>query len=360
MPECCIEHLSDVLDSWCRQNMENSFKFNHYNARPTKCSGAHGPSLSGALKLMEGLSLVTEVLEFKYSDLKQALDIVIKRYSVTKQNYTLEQQLTLSGDTATSLMTMMTHARRLKKHEKFVEACKGCSSFQIRNLEALRKLVLQCEDCDESEVGALPSTAGKSKPSIVVEDDVPNTQEILALSQCSSDATQEALNYDLNSSSENDLLQEALGSNPVPVRKEHIREVMKRPAGKDAQGKLQKVPKKDVECVTAALASIKSGKQEKVKMPATGSSTSLPGDTVQGGVCKNFTFSSSTTEWEECKAEFYTSKSYIRYKCKATGKWLLVIGTQGLQRQQKLMQLAEHAKKKNMTKEKLVQIRAQL
>ena len=96
-------------------------------------------------------------------------------------------------------------------------------------------------------------------------------------------------------------------------------------------------------------------------MPVTtASAISCDGTTAPSDGFNNFCFSSVTTEYKECKAEFYSLKSYIRYKCRATGKWKLIIGTSGPNHQSKLMQLVEHVKKKNMTKEKLVQIRAQL
>ena len=219
---------------------------------------------------------------------------------------------------------------------------------------------------------SLPSSAANTKPAskkpAFTDDDgdLPGTQELLELSQCRSPET---------SSGEDGLLKEALASNPVPVRKEHIREVMKRPSGTDAmkrpaatdatEGNPKKASKKDAVAmkgdVSAALVGTSSGSQQGVHLHLTAEpSTSYGGFKAPCDGFKNFTFASATAEYKECKAEFYSLKSYIRYKCRATGKFKLVIGTSGPNHQSKLLQLVEHVQKKNMTKEKIVQIRAQL
>ena len=69
---------------------------------------------------------------------------------------------------------------------------------------------------------------------------------------------------------------------------------------------------------------------------------------------KNFAFTSKT--WGDMRAEYYTGKSYLRYRDEEK-KWRLVIGTQGAGHQDLLEKLIAPAMKGHMTKEKLVEIR---
>lgn len=71
----------------------------------------------------------------------------------------------------------------------------------------------------------------------------------------------------------------------------------------------------------------------------------------------NYVFYSKT--WGECKAEFYTDKSYMRYKDEG-GKLRLIMCTQGAGHQERLDKLVPHAMKGRMDKEKLAKIRDSL
>ena len=121
---------------------------------------------------------------------------------------------------------------------------------------------------------------------------------------------------DVDDDEDKSLLGEALKSAPVPPRKQTMKEVMKKPSG----------------VVTSAL-----------KKPSMQRSY------------ENFKFVSKS--FGECKAEFYSHKSYIRMKVESTGKYTLVIQTEGVEHQQRLYKLVDFAKKDGMTKEKLVEIR---
>lgn len=72
----------------------------------------------------------------------------------------------------------------------------------------------------------------------------------------------------------------------------------------------------------------------------------------------NFWFQSKT--WSKMKAEFYSEKSYIRVLDPETNKLKLVIMTAGPDHWAKLQKLVQHAKKSNMSKEKLATIRSSL
>ena len=70
---------------------------------------------------------------------------------------------------------------------------------------------------------------------------------------------------------------------------------------------------------------------------------------------ENYKFESLS--FGQCKAEFYSQKSYIRFFDEASKKWMLLVGTVGDNHHQSLEALVPHVKKANMSKDKIVSIR---
>jgi hypothetical protein len=126
------------------------------------------------------------------------------------------------------------------------------------------------------------------------------------------------------------LLEEALATTPIPPRKKILREKLatyKKPAAK-------KVTKK--------------------RPTATKTATSAAASTKPS----NYTFTSKS--FGERKAEFYSFKSYIRFKDTETSKLKLIIQCEGPNHSDKIQQLVDECKKAGQSKETLVAFRANL
>ena len=149
------------------------------------------------------------------------------------------------------------------------------------------------------------------------------TQELLLLSVPSDSGS---------SASEDEYLQEAYDTEPVPPRKGELREVMKK--------------------LSAAL------KKPASSMSSTSKKVQSSIATLSSPKMKNFLFDSEA--FGKCKAEFYSHKSYIRTWCNSTKKWTLVIQAEGHEHASKIKKLVAHVKKTGATKPQLLEIRANL
>jgi hypothetical protein len=73
---------------------------------------------------------------------------------------------------------------------------------------------------------------------------------------------------------------------------------------------------------------------------------------------KNANFKFEASVWGQCKAEFYTGQSYIRF-LNSLGKWQLLVATRKKDHHQNLLSLVQEVKK-GLSKEELVSIRDSL
>ena len=328
--DVCGEHLFDSLAKWVQVHGDNAFEFGEY-ATLTKSQGASIPDLVRLSGLLEILMDISGGLEFKYSVLKEVFGRLIAKYPGLKSNIGLAKQSTLSGDSANSIMTLCTHARRLRSAEFLAQCLRKCTHWQGKSLEKLHKFLCAHEGHDP----VLPCSSSTSLHSASIkvqheekeeaeeqeekeedEDMLPSTQDILDLNIPGSQESQISLDS-------KQLLLEALNSPPVPPRKADVKKVImqKKPAAQD----LSKKP-------AASIAKTSS--------------------------IQNYIFQSSS--FGKCKAEFYSYKSYIRRFDEVTQKWTLVIQVEGKDHEKKLQALVSHAQKAKATKEKLVAIRATL
>jgi hypothetical protein len=164
VPEYDVQHLSDSLEKWTRHMGAQAFKFGKYDAIK-KTGGVDGTSLSELLELVELLVGVSEQVIFKYSDLKGVVTMLLQKYQVASQSFKLEQLGGLPGDIANAIMTICSHARRLKKKEVYMAAIAKCTSHQANRLLQMRNLL------------------GDERHDMDTLDDqhVPNTQDVLDL-----------------------------------------------------------------------------------------------------------------------------------------------------------------------------------
>ena len=227
-PQVDMEHLHDVLKEEVKALGQEAFQLSDYLTM-TKSQAINGKCLVEQSPFLHKLLAVNDSLLWNYKDLKEAFGQVCKDFPDLKNAFPVNMRPTLSGKLAEACMTMCTHVRRLKIEQKFQEACKSLSDWQVQKLEALR-LALGVEEV---------ATKGRKKQAAAEAKD----------EDSSSIATQDLLSMDLPSTPGKkrilDCLAEAEEMSPVPARKQNLRELqpkkkpaaspLKRPAAKQKE-----------------------------------------------------------------------------------------------------------------------------
>ena len=134
--------------------------------------------------------------------------------------------------------------------------------------------------------------------------------------------------------------------------------VFKRPAAKQVKKKPAAAAQKDDESISDGIASPSSScssKHEADAIEPACTKKTAKAEPLASFTKENFKFDSLS--FGQCKAEFYSQKSYIRFFDLASKKWMLLVGTQGDNHHQKLEALVPHVKKANMNKHKIVALR---
>ena len=239
-PELDMEHLLDTFNTYAKRvGNQGAFALGKYHSL-TPQQAVVASSLSDLEDLVVDLHKVSPTLEFKYSDLKNGIKDTLKLHQGIVERFPVCEQVGLPGKLAESLMTICNHIRRLARSPaKFQEACSKASHFQIKKLENMKNLLQK----DGRAPAQLPlETAGSEKapaspkPSSVKTDDVLNMELPPTQSSCN-----------------DSLLDEAMETQPIPVRKAVLRKAVaekkpscKRPAasaGPSSAGSDAKKPK---------------------------------------------------------------------------------------------------------------------
>ena len=230
-PVIDMEHLVDILKEQVKKlGASSAFQVGVYlTMSKTQAINALGLLAQDnfILKLMD----VNEVLVFNYKDLKAAFTEVCKAYPGVKESFPLEMRGGLAGKLAEATMTMCTHVRRLKDEQKFAEASRSLSDWQVQALERLRVNL-------PGQAGGSTQSSEKAKKAKTVtsesegEEQLPSTQELLEKEMPATPGK-----------ASDGLLEDALGVSPVPARKQNLKmeigfkkpaaaKVTKKPAGK--------------------------------------------------------------------------------------------------------------------------------
>ena len=136
-PQVDMEHLHDVLKEEVKALGQEAFQLSDYLTM-TKSQAINGKCLVEQSPFLHKLLAVNDSLLWNYKDLKEAFGQVCKDFPDLKNAFPVNMRPTLSGKLAEACMTMCTHVRRLKIEQKFQEACKSLSDWQVQKLEALR------------------------------------------------------------------------------------------------------------------------------------------------------------------------------------------------------------------------------
>jgi len=337
--ESCPEHLFDSLSKW--MEVHENVDFGEY-ANISKTQGMSVPDVVRLAGLIDLLFEVNSTLEFRYLVLKDVAQRLINKFPALKANVPVSKQGRYPGDLANMIMTLCTHCRRLKKPECLEILLRNCTKWQGQVLERLSQMLCSVEEgtnLNRSDSSVTPAL-GDGQP----DDEMPNTQDILALDTEGAPDTPDILALQIPRSQESEemegtaeaLLNEALSVKPVPARKQNLRDLVDKVNDK---GKVLKRP----------------AAGQVLKRPSAGGLKRHAGSCTRGD---NYIFDS--LEHGKCRAEFYTYKSYIRRYVEATNSWTLVIQVEGPGHEAKLEQLVPHAKKLGSTKETLREIRASL
>lgn len=244
-PEVDAELLADTLQKVIQtEGVQGAFNFGCYHGAE-KSMTIQGPVLSTHKNFLGSLARVEPTLTFKYSMLKSILNGLLKKFPDVRSRWPIHLHEHVGGDLAVSIMTLCTHARRLKNEEKFRQACSKCTEIQIQDLIAIRSFANDDPE-DEEQHPQIPlpldyrrfgrSTSCDPKSSQSNADDLPNTQEILD-EQVPETPTDPCTPLKGPCSPKPcgtpDLLKDAQAVSPIPSRKQEIRNVinlMKKPA----------------------------------------------------------------------------------------------------------------------------------
>ena len=248
-------HLVDILAEVVRkEGCDQAFTF-HIYTNLSKQQAIQGMDLAKQLPLVTLLSTVCPSLMFKYSDLKQAFSSILTTYPALRSRFPAEKQAALAGSLSESVMTILTHCRRLLVDTKLREASKNLPEYYASKLLELKKLAQAGENDDG------PSCAQQDSQRVVEgnggKEDKRKAEAPSSSSQPSKrEAWQAILDMEVpqtqDDTSSCSALKDAEAVSPVPPRKKDIRELMKKPAAhtdvsaqpeKATKGQTQKVTK---------------------------------------------------------------------------------------------------------------------
>ena len=230
--EIDMQHLVDVLvDMVRKEGVDQAFNFQSYH-NLTKQQAIQGVDLAGQLPLVQKLSQVCPSLMFKYSDLKQAFANLMLKFPGLKHSWPAEQHAALPGQYSESIMTIMTHCRRLLTETRFKEATKNLHGYHIAKLKELRDIAQQQDEIPSLPVKADPKekcstpqkTKHEEKPAglaAILDMELPKTHNSPAAAS----------------------LESAEAASPVPPRKQTLKKTMARPAACKAKTKPAKATK---------------------------------------------------------------------------------------------------------------------
>lgn len=211
-PQIDMEHLLDVLKEQVRTlGVSEAFQFGEYMSIQ-KSQAINGKALVAMGQFVYKLLAVNELLLFNYRDLKDGFAQVLRDFPDVKQSFPVEMRSVLSGKLAEACMTLCTHLRRLKIEQKFIEACKHLSDWQVKKLQEMREAVAE----EKAKPQAGPAGSEEEKVPIA-------TEELLARELPETPAGKETA-----------LLEDALNESPVPARKQNLRKMhpLKKPSAK--------------------------------------------------------------------------------------------------------------------------------
>lgn len=221
-PQIDMEHLQDVLKDQVKTlGVSEAFQFGEYLGIQ-KSQAINGKALVAMGQFVYKLLAVNELLLFNYRDLKEGFAQVLRDFPEVKQSFPVEMRSVLSGKLAEACMTMCTHLRRLKVEQKFTEACRHLSDWQVKKLQELRAAVVH----EKAKPQAAPACSEEEKVSVACSE-----EEKVSV------ATEELLARDLPKTpagKETALLEAALNESPVPARKQNLRKMhpLKKPSAK--------------------------------------------------------------------------------------------------------------------------------
>lgn len=164
--EVDMEHVQDVLlGEGKRSGMEGALNFRSFNVL-TKQQAISGRDLACSCEVLEELKDCSDQLFLKYTSLKGAFTMVLRKHPVILARFDMAQREReyKARHFAKLVMTPCTHVRRLKDEQKFREACRGLPSFSGAKLQRLRNLVCTSDSPVGNVQAGKPSSSAATVP----------------------------------------------------------------------------------------------------------------------------------------------------------------------------------------------------
>lgn len=252
VPQIDDERLLDVCLSHVKKVGEaHAFAFGPY-LKMEKSQAVRGWPLGDLQQLLAEFCKVSPTLEFTYSSLKACFSQVLQQYPGIKGRWPLSEAMNVQVALADAVLVVCNHARRISRDDnKFAEATRKLTTFQVEKLEAIRELVNQEGKGTEVQLPVQdPKTSeekGEEKKDMTrKEKGVGKNVMERSSSPARSDGTLDLGEFEIpptQESSGKELLQSAQKSKPVPNRKAALREEVAQSRGlKRPAAALQKKP----------------------------------------------------------------------------------------------------------------------
>lgn len=144
VPQIDDEHLLDVCLSHVKKAGEaHAFAFGPY-LKMEKSQAVRGGPLGDLQHLLAEFCKVSPTLEFKYSSLKACFSQVRQQYPGIKGRWPLSEAMDVQVALADAVLVVCNPARRISRDDnKFAEATRKLTTFQVEKLEAIREMVNQ-------------------------------------------------------------------------------------------------------------------------------------------------------------------------------------------------------------------------
>ena len=225
--------ISEALTFYVKDmGLARAFELSPYGDSMARSAACSGKGLVKCSKLVSALHALEPTLSFKFVHLKEGLQDVGRSFGQELTGPTLEHW---SRTTADTVLTILSHTRRLKDETRYKEAGRKLTVLEMKEFEKLRALVVEAEEEQQTE----------ARSSTEVEEPATCKETQDHSKQAAKTTTEDKAHFKIISSMEvpqtpplDGYSQEADCCSPVPTKKAVLKQeigILKKPASSQAR-----------------------------------------------------------------------------------------------------------------------------